>query len=440
MIPKHHPRAGHGIRVLPATEQKAHGRLIHPPFHSGWVPATSSADGAADLERVLGGALSVARGPGFSPLVSRHDRGRIRLLSSDDLALVGRMESDVAKALVLKALLARAERGLTAEVEPYAKMIGSLSDRELSRISTVLDLDAEANDSKLDPLELSERRGVVRDPDLSSGAADNDGLFQRFTASCGPTVVQMMLCEADPLAALAVHRGGIGSDRIDDATADFQRRLLEAGGGVAIGKREQLLRARIHNALGRLRAAGKIDRDEHGAFRRFIDQRGPRTARVDAILVEMRDRFGLPSDAEIARVRDLPKQDEGMTSTELLEAIETHVSPASGVRYTVIGGESGFARGQCWRYLDRVESALRKGIRIPFGISEPGHWMLMTDVRGRRPHRMFLVSDPEGGRTAWVSEKALRDGSFVDDQFYLCTGPQRGYIDTFLLPRPVLGA
>ena len=60
--------------------------------------------------------------------------------------------------------------------------------------------------------------------------------------------------------------------------------------------------------------------------------------------------------------------------------------------------------------------------------------MLITHVKGRRPHRSFLVSDPDGGRTAWVSERSLIKGTFVAEQFKLCEKGERGYIDCFLLP------
>ena len=42
--------------------------------------------------------------------------------------------------------------------------------------------------------------------------------------------------------------------------------------------------------------------------------------------------------------------------------------------------------------------------------------------------------DPDGGRTAYVSERSLVKGDFVDKQFKLCEKGERGYVDCFLLP------
>ena len=74
------------------------------------------------------------------------------------------------------------------------------------------------------------------------------------------------------------------------------------------------------------------------------------------------------------------------------------------------------------------------GLDVPFGIAEPAHWMLLTAVKGEQPNRSFLVSDPDGGRTAWVSEHDFRDGSFADQQFQLCEKHNRPYVDSFILP------
>jgi hypothetical protein len=320
------------------------------------------------------------------------------------------------------------------EVETFARRLAGIDEEELLRRATVLDLDPIKNTSLLDPMVLSERRGVIRAPVEHNEEADNDGLFQRFTGSCGPTVVQMMICNADPIFSFAVHDTGLTSDRSSDFVADFQRRLLEAGGGIAIGRREALLRSRIRNGAGRLASMGVIGRRDVGAIRNYVEFGGEKSEAVDRVLTEMRDRWGGPTRAEIARMlraRPIPKKDEGIGSDELLEAIARYVTPLTGVSYELAGV---FARGQCWRHLDRVEKALRDGIDVPFGIDEPAHWMLMTDVKGRVPNRSFLISDPEGGRTAWVKERDLRDGSFVDRQFHLCYDDYRGYIDCFLLP------
>lgn len=71
---------------------------------------------------------------------------------------------------------------------------------------------------------------------------------------------------------------------------------------------------------------------------------------------------------------------------------------------------------------------------MPFGVCEPAHWMLLTATRQGTGGREFLVSDPDAGRTAWVTQKDLVSGVFGDQQFHLSQPRERPYIDCFFLP------
>jgi hypothetical protein len=246
----------------------------------------------------------------------------------------------------------------------------------------------------------------------------------------------MALAEADPVYALALHDAGLLSDRTDDGVADFQRQLLEACGGIAVGRRELVTSARLKNALGRLRRTGQITRPQSDALVAYAGRRGPLDAAARRALEACRDLAdGFPTDDELDRLRRATlRRDEGTGAQEFEDAVNTWLAPLVGVRYAQTRPRDGFARGQAYRHLDAVERALRQGIDVPFGVVEPGHWMLLSAVRGRKPERQFLVSDPEGGRTAWVTERDLLKGTFVDQQFHLCSGDERGYVDCFLLP------
>jgi len=345
----------------------------------------------------------------------------------------------LARGLILRAIAARLHRfddGALDELRGFARRLHGMGADEMRQRASVLDLDSRRNDGDFDPQALSERRGVIRRRGADDAQANNDGLYQRFTATCGPTTIQMALAEADPVYALAVHDAGLLSDRTDDDVADFQRKLLEACGGSAVGRRELLTSARLKNALGRLRRSGQVSDPESAALIAYAGRRGPFSAAARRALEACRGlAAGFPTDGELDRLRhETIRRDEGTGAQEFEDAVNAWLGPLVGARYAQTRPRDGFARGQAYRHLDAVDRALRHGYDVPFGIVEPGHWMLLSAVHGRKPERQFLVSDPEGGRTAWVTERDLVKGTFVDRQFHLCTGDERGYVDSFLLP------
>ncbi|MBI4816690.1 MAG: hypothetical protein HY791_10555 [Deltaproteobacteria bacterium] len=401
------------------------------------------------LASAVAEASSIPRGVGAvgsRPMIGRHARQRLvscfSAIEADVISKLTKATASLpgpnARAVLLRAVLAHeaaVRKGELDEVLGFATKLAKGSDEDARTKSTVLDLDHTKNSSSLDPLALSMRRGRIfaLHPDLQT---DNDGLYQRFTATCGPTVVQMLAAECDPILARSIHDEGLNDDATTDAPAKFQKDVLEEGGGIALGKREAEIRARLRNAVGRLR--DELDDKSLSELRDFGSADGPRTKRVDAAIAKVRERFdGFPTEKDLERLGasgPLPKTDAGTSTKAFLAAIHEHVTPRTGVSYRGTNPEGGFARGQAWRHLDAITDALRDGIDIPFGISEPGHWMLLTHVSGNKPHRKFLVADPEGGRTAWVSEKSFVRGTFVTEPFKLTWPGQRGYVDTFLLP------
>lgn len=414
-------------------------------------PATSTSN--ASWSELLSAARPLHRsdGPeGSERLLNDQQTGRLRralpaLAETVQQALRELLDgcsgsaAPVARGLILRATAARLHRldaGGLDELRGFAMRLRGLDADQLRRCATVLDLDSRRNDGDFDPQALSERRGVVRRRGDGDAHADNDGLYQRFTATCGPTTIQMALAEADPIYALALHDAGLLSDRSDDDVAGFQRQLLEACGGVAVGRRELLTSARLKNALGRLRHSGRVSPKQSAALIAHAGRHGPLDAAARHALAACRALAdGFPTDAELEQLRRATiRRDEGTGSQEFEDAINARLAPLVGARYAQTRPREGFARGQAYRHLDAVDRALRHGYDVPFGVVEPGHWMLLSAVRGHKPERQFLVSDPEGGRTAWVSERDLLKGTFVDQQFHLCAGDERGYIDSFLLP------
>lgn len=347
----------------------------------------------------------------------------------------------VAQGLFLRAIAARAERisepATVNVLRTFAKSMAGLDAKTLRDRATVLDLDAGENTSAFDAQTLWEKRGTVRAP-AGQAAADDDGLLQRFTSTCGPTVLQMVLAEADPVVAFAINAGGRASTSSRDATANFQRAVLEEFGGVGIPRLESALAARLGNGLGQLTRSGALTADLRDALLRHAKSQGPLDARAKNALSAMRERYdGFPTDAELGTLRTaiLPARDAGLGTPEFLAAFEKYVKSVTGTQYQSTEPADGFARGKAGKHLDAVTKALEAGHDVPFGVCEPAHWMLITNTRKGAAGREFLVSDPDAGRTAWVTEKDLVSGVFGDQQFHLSQPRERPYIDCFFLPR-----
>ena len=350
----------------------------------------------------------------------------------------------VARGLFLRAVSARApalpgDGQAMSTLREFAGRLQAMTPEQMRAHATVLDLDSRRNDSAFDPQVLWDKRGTVRERAGATTDAGNDGLFQRFTASCGPTTLQMMMAEADPVLAFALNDEGLRKDSTHGKVADFQRTRLESLGGVALGRVESQLRSRLKNALGRQEAGGAVSAAQGKALLHHALGRGPLDASAAKALEAVRGAYdGFPTGEELSRLRaePLPRSDAGIDGEALVNALSRLLGPLTGTLYQATAPAEGFGRGQAARYLDSVSQALRHGDDVPFGTSEPAHWMLLTAVKGREPSRSFLVSDPDGGRTAWVTEKDFVDGTFGDKQFHLNTPRERPYVDSFLLPKP----
>jgi hypothetical protein len=297
----------------------------------------------------------------------------------------------------------------------------------------VLDLLPRDNDSMLNAQALWAKRGTTADRTASADDdPQNDGLVQRHSSSCGPTTLQMMIAEADPIFALSLHHCGVSNLDSDDAVALFQRRLVEKHGGIAIGRLEAFERARLRNVLGRLQRSGEIEVSSKSALLGFVERQQPSSVDVERALAHVRQcTNGFPDAACIDRLRAQvwPERDEGIGSEAMLSLLQEYVTPLTGGTYQ----ERTCGRGRSKRHLGEVCDTLKQGHDVVLGIAEPGHWMLMSATRIEGGERHFLISDPDSGKTAWVKEAALADGTFASQVFQLSRPDERPYVDTFLL-------
>ncbi len=431
-------RAGAKPKTAPKTRARVKARASTFVRSTGMKskPATDGFGGSAtrrfDLRSVLESAARVRRGSGpegTEPVVTQAELARVTKVfsavsperSQALQKLVLCVPEGPARALMLKAIGARASR-LATDVRPlkvlerFAAVIAPLAPEELLENATVLDLDSRVSTSNSDPMRMWSKQGTVRAAWSEGSRTNNDGLIQRFTATCGPTVIQMMRAQTDPVLAFAINAEGRASDATHGATARFQRALIEEYGGIAIGRRESYVMARLNNAFARLGL--------------------PNRELSDANIEAVRDKYGgFPGDSDVQRVRatEIRSRDIGIGTDDFREMLDRFVGSVTGAKYAQTDPPEGFGRGQAVRFLDDVERSLRKGFDVAFGVCQPDHWMMMSHVRGKAPTREFLVTDPDGGRTAWVTQKQLVDGSFADIHFHLPKRDERPYIDSFFM-------
>jgi len=326
-------------------------------------------------------------------------------------------------------------------LQRFSRELQGFTDAEIMKRSTCLDLDSTQNTNTNNPSALSLRRGVIRSHYENDGQTNNDGIFQRFTGSCGPTTLQMWLAETDPVLAFALHKNNVSSDSTKDAAAEFQRIILETYDGIAVGKMEKLLLARVRNGLGNLKSRGKVSASGKKGLLAYVSGERSLNAPGKRALRTLRESFdGFPSKAELKRLRSsqIPKTDDGMSNAGFAQILNHFSAQMTGTTYLQTNPEWGFRRGGARAHLDNVAKALRAGYDVPFCIAEPGHYMLLTDVKGRGTNRSFLVSDPESAKTVWIEEDDFVKGDCFKREFELCWPHQRGYIDGFFLPEVTL--
>lgn len=341
-------------------------------------------------------------------------------------------DADVERSLILKAVSARATEldghwydgivrlfgGQTdsdramAEIQRFGDDIRGTERSELIRTTTLIDIDDE-NTSTIDPLN---QRGPA------DTRSDNDGLFQRWDNSCGPTTAQIVRGEADPMYALSVHRGeGVSNGELGTATADEQRRVLEGNGGTAVSRLGQDARADTTTVMNQMMVAGTLTTDQRDLVNRLMngetlsEEEAPQgQAAIDAIRAANN---GHPTDAELAAVQfNNGRSGNGMS---LEPALDDITQQGTGIDYeTEWVGNDGVGNN-----LDDVEQRLRDGEDVPFRIGYNGgggHFMTVTDTRRADDgSRQFLVSDPWTGATRWVSEADFSSGAFANSTFPL---------------------
>jgi hypothetical protein len=406
---------------------------------------TRKSQGPEGLEKVLAPAHEKA----IETLLAHGEPQLVRRMGAH-LQGIGGPAAPLARALYLKASAARAaaltgsdparREAALATLEAFAGRLDGMSAEELLRRSSVIDLDSRVSTSAFEPLTLESRRGAFREIGRDDARTDNDGLIQRFSGSCGPTSLQIALCEADPVRAFVVHDAGLDAAVPDDISGRFQAELLGRYASAARSRLAARNRARVQAGVKQLQEQGKLEPDEAKALIGFVKggSTAPATPGVRRALTELRALAGgFPGEREIEQMRADPPRGEGGLAFDEFEGLINHVlSPLTGQTYRQTEPKDGLQPGEAVKHLDAVAAALRRGLDVPFGLSEAEHWMLLTAVEGREPKRRFLVADPFTGRTGWVPEERLVSGDFSADPFELVGRGVKDHIDSFFLPQP----
>jgi hypothetical protein len=181
-----------------------------------------------------------------------------------------------------------------------------------------------------------------------------EGLRQRWDSGCGPTTAMMCRAQSDPIYAARLHDG---STRVGDSMDDVGR----------VGQQQK----------------------------KWLAQHGDTTA------TSVRD----------IRQHGAKDEGKGLTRTPLSKLLNRHVAKATNQVYTPSVAKT---REELQKALDGVDARLKQGVDVPVGASiggpGGGHWMLLSDVRGKGADRSYLLTDPNG-YARWIPKKDLLDGT-----------------------------
>lgn len=102
----------------------------------------------------------------------------------------------------------------------------------------------------------------------------------------------------------------------------------------------------------------------------------------------------------------------GGAGTYLEDVLNADVKKYTGVNYNFHGTGGTVAKRN--QELDKVADKLQKGVDVPVRAGWPGgggHFMYLTDVRGKGADQKFLLTDPWEGKTVWLTRQQLASGN-----------------------------
>jgi hypothetical protein len=340
---------------------------------------------------------------------------------------VPKSDAGAERALILKAVAARGDRlkeswmdsiksklgfgdsteagKAMKEIQGFADEVRGMNRTDLIRTTTAIDVEG-ANTSTVDPNDIRSN---------SDTQGDNDGLFQRWNDSCGPTTAQITRAEADPVYARQLHKEGLNNADPNSASAKEQRRVLEdVGGGTAVSRLGLQASEKLTGQLDAAQTAGELSGEQRNAVNKFVSNQplsDAEQAQANEGLAILRRRDGgHPDAAEVDAMRaNAGKNGNGM---RLGDALNDITKQSTHIDYKTQGvGNQGVTDDTLKEWDSRLKNGQDVPIRVTNERNSGGHFMMINDVRGEGDNRRYLISDPWSGKTAWVSQEELKDPS-----------------------------
>lgn len=279
------------------------------------------------------------------------------------------------------------------EIDDFAKDIRGMGRDDLIQNTTLIDVD-DRNTSTFDP-DNPDRKNV----DTKS---DNDGLYQRFDMSCGPTTAQMVRGENDPAYALKLRKNNFVDPDPNSEYAKEQKDMLEKNGGVAVSRLGEAAQTDANKKMADMAKNKELTAEQQSSINKVFSGtklEGDDAKKSQEALDALRKKNdGHPTDLEIKAIQDnAGKTGVGMTLDPALSGI-------AGVDMTHNNATMSAAQ------MTNVDNKLKDGQQVPIrvaGGNTTGHFMMVSDVRGKPGSRQYLVSDPLSGATRWVAEGDL---------------------------------
>ena len=275
---------------------------------------------------------------------------------------------------------------------------------------------------------------------------NDDGLFQRYGMSCGPSSIEVLRGNLDPAYALQLNLRGLTVN--PTAPADFQRKILVDYGENVQSRIVPYHAKEVGAAIDALGTRGVLTAQEQASLRSYlIDGAKPSTGSDAALTKARKNLDGYPNDAVVRTLREFERPDStadyhriGLKNIERIYNEVVGADAGAEVELVSMYAEGkvkpGTLRARSKAFveanMDRLVSALSDETGVLFSTTYPDHFWTFQDTRVQDGARELLVHDTWTGKTVWVTEAQLLDGTFAES--FPPSNPKTA-IDLIYLPK-----